>query len=216
MKKPHLPEIVYADNHILIASKPAGWLTQPDQSQRPSLEKFAKDWVKKQYSKPGEVFLHAVHRIDKPVSGLVLFARTSKALSRLNKQSRMQEIERIYWAEVEGILVHKESTLKDYLIHGDHRAHLGKAEDKAAKLAILNYIVQQYNAHSTLVMIKLETGRYHQIRAQFSAIGHPVVGDARYGSKLDREDRIHLHSWQLLLKHPVTSEQHFFTREPSF
>lgn len=210
------PEIVYSDNHVLIASKPAGWLTQPDQSKGPSLEGFAKEWVKSQYGKPGDVFLHAVHRLDKPVSGLVLFARTSKALSRLNEESREQKIERIYWAEVEGILTHKEAKLKHYLIHGDHRALIGKPGDKEAKLAVLNYLVEQFSAHSTFVSIDLETGRYHQIRAQFSAIGHPIVGDKRYGSKAGSSEMIHLHSWQLFFQHPVTHEELSFKIDPTF
>ena len=210
------PEIIYSDNHILVASKPAGWLTQPDQSHGPSLEGFAKEWVKSEYNKPGAVFLHAIHRLDKPVSGLVLFARTSKALTRLNEQSRAQEIERIYWAEVEGILPHKEARLKHYLIHGEHRALLARAEDKEAKVAVLNYVVERFNAHSTLVSIDLETGRYHQIRAQFSAIGHPIVGDKRYGAKSGLESAIRLHGWQLLFEHPVTNEELSFTSPPAF
>lgn len=210
------PEIIYSDNHVLVASKPSGWLTQPDQSRSPSLEGFAKEWVKSEYKKPGEVFLHAVHRLDKPVSGLVLFARTSKALSRLNEQSRAQEIERIYWAEVEGILAHREARLKHYLIHGEHRAHVGKQTDKEAKLAVLHYVVEEFNAHSTFVSIELETGRYHQIRAQFSAIGHPILGDTRYGSKHKTTEGIHLHSWQLFFQHPVTAEELSFTVEPAF
>lgn len=210
------PEIVYSDNHLLIASKPAGWLTQPDLSKGPSLEGFAKEWVKSEYNKPGEVFLHAIHRLDKPVSGLVLFARTSKALSRLNEQSRAQEIERIYWAEVEGILTHKEAKLKHFLIHGDHKALIGKEGDKDAKLAVLHYLVEQFNSHTTSVSIELETGRYHQIRAQFGAIGHPIVGDKRYGAKTGPSEEIHLHCWGLFFEHPVTHEEMSFKVEPAF
>ena len=210
------PEILYSDNHILVASKPAGWLTQPDQSKTPSLEGFAKEWVKSEYNKPGAVFLHAIHRLDKPVSGLVLFARTSKALTRLNEQSRAQEIERIYWAEVEGILPQKEARLKHYLIHGEHRAIVAREGDKEAKLAVLNYIVEKYKSHSTLVSIDLETGRYHQIRAQFMALGHPIVGDHRYGSKSNFHEEIRLHGWQLLFEHPVTNEELTFKSPPGF
>ena len=210
------PEILYTDNHILVASKPSGWLTQPDQSKGPSLESFAKEWVKSEYSKPGEVFLHAIHRLDKPVSGLVLFARTSKALTRLNEQSRAQEIERIYWAEVEGIISQREGKLKHYLIHGEHRALIAKAGDKEAKLAVLNYEVEKHKSHSTLVSIDLETGRYHQIRAQFSVIGHPIVGDKKYGSKKGNGEEIHLHCWELYFDHPVTNEELSFKSPPPF
>jgi 23S rRNA pseudouridine1911/1915/1917 synthase len=210
------PEILYSDNHVLVASKPSGWLTQPDGSKSPSLEAFAKEWVKAEYKKPGDVYLHAIHRLDKPVSGLVLFARTSKALSRLNEQSRAQEIERIYWAEVEGILAPKEGRLKHFLIHGDHRAIIGREGDKEAKLAVLNFLVEKYKPHTTLTSIDLETGRYHQIRAQFSAVGHPIVGDKRYGSKSGDGEKIHLHGWQIYFEHPVTNEELSFESPPAF
>ncbi len=199
-------EIVFCDNHLLVAAKPAGLLTQPDDTGSDSLEAFCKEWVKKEYHKPGNVFLHAIHRLDKPVSGLVLFARTSKALSRLNEQSRNQEIQRIYIAEVEGILSLKEGRLDHYLIHGDHRAIVAKASEKEAKHARLTYKVLESKAHSTVVSIELETGRYHQIRAQFSASGHPVVGDDRYGAKTGDSQAMRLHCSQLSFEHPVTKE----------
>ena len=199
-----MPEIVFCDNHLLVAAKPAGLLTQPDESGKFSLEEWAKVWVKKEFNKPGNVFLHCIHRLDKPVSGLVLFARTSKALSRLNEQSRHLEIQRTYIAEVEGILSQKEGRLDHYLIHGDHAAIVAKEGDRDAKHARLTYEVLRFLQHSTLVSIELETGRYHQIRAQFSAIGHPVVGDGRYGAK--PLPSIHLHSAKLSFQHPVTQE----------
>jgi 23S rRNA pseudouridine1911/1915/1917 synthase len=199
-------EIVFCDNHILVAAKPCGLLTQPDDSGDPSLEAFAKEWVKREYNKPGNVYLHAIHRLDRPVSGLVLFARTSKALSRLNEQSRDQEIQRTYIAEVEGILPAKEGRLDHYLIHGDHRAIIAKESDKEAKHARLTFQVLHFKKHSTIVSIELETGRYHQIRAQFSASGHPVVGDQRYGAKGGDGKEIHLHCANLFFEHPVTKE----------
>jgi 23S rRNA pseudouridine1911/1915/1917 synthase len=197
-------EVIFCDNHLLVAVKPAGLLTQPDESGKPSLEERAKSWIKKEFKKPGNVFLHCIHRLDKPVSGLVLFARTSKALSRLNEQSRNLEIQRMYLAEVEGILSQKEGRLDHYLIHGDHSAIVAKEGDRDAKHARLTYTTLRFLPHSTLVSIELETGRYHQIRAQFSAIGHPVVGDGRYGAKA--LPIIHLHSAKLSLQHPVTQE----------
>jgi 23S rRNA pseudouridine1911/1915/1917 synthase len=200
------PEIVYCDNHVLVAVKPAGLLTQPDESGSPSLEEYVKKWVKEEYGKPGEVFLHCIHRIDRPVSGLVLFARTSKALTRLNELSRLQEIQRFYIAEIEGILPEKLGRLEHYLIHGDHRAHVAKATDKDAKQARLTFEVLHYIQHTTLVKIELETGRYHQIRAQFSAIGHPIVGDKKYKSQTGDGKSIHLHCAQLFFNHPVTKE----------
>lgn len=200
------PEIVFCDNHLLVANKPAGLLTQPDEIGSDSLEDFAKQWVKKEYKKPGNVFLHAIHRLDRPVSGLVLFARTSKALTRLNELSRLMGIQRVYIAEVEGIVPQRIGRLDHYLIHGDHRAIIARASDKEAKHARLEYQVKHFREHSTVVIIDLETGRYHQIRAQFSAIGHPIVGDRRYGSKLGDGQSIHLHCAELGLEHPVTKE----------
>src|SRR5579872_3031567 len=161
--KEETPEIVFCDNHLLVAVKPPGLLTQPDESGNDSLEQFAKEWVKKEFQKPGNVFLHSIHRLDKPVSGLVLFARTSKALSRLNENSRNQEIQRTYVAEVEGILPQKEGRLDHYLIHGDHKAIIGKEGDPNAKHARLTYATIRFLEHSTLITIELETGRYHQI-----------------------------------------------------
>lgn len=199
-------EIIFCDNHILVANKPSGLLTQPDDSGADSLEAIAKQWVKKEYNKPGNVYLHAIHRLDKPVSGLVLFARTSKALSRLNEQSRNQEIQRVYIAEVDGVLPIQEGRLDHYLIHGDHRAIIAKETDKDAKHARLTYQVKKYHPHSTVVLIELETGRYHQIRAQFSASGHPIIGDRRYGAKAGDGEMIHLHCTKLSLEHPVTKE----------
>jgi 23S rRNA pseudouridine1911/1915/1917 synthase len=208
-------EVVFCDNHILIALKPSGVLTQPSPDEDASLESFAKDFVKREYKKPGNVYLHAIHRLDRPVSGLVLFARTSKALSRLNEQQRDQQIQRIYTAEVEGILSIKAGKLDHYLIHADHRAILAKKGQSEAKHARLTYEVIEFKEHSTLVKIELETGRYHQIRAQFSAAGHPVVGDSRYGAKTDK-DAIHLHCSKLSFEHPVTKELLEFSSNPSF
>ncbi|MBX7066294.1 MAG: RNA pseudouridine synthase [Parachlamydiales bacterium] len=199
-------EILFCDNHLLIALKPCGMLTQPAPEGGDSLEEFAKEWVKRQYKKPGNVYLHAIHRLDRPVSGLVLFARTSKALSRLNEQQRDQEIQRVYVAEVEGIMPSKEGRLDHYLIHGDHRAIIAKEGDKEAKHARLTYQVIRFKDHTTFVAIELETGRYHQIRAQFSASGHPIVGDRRYGAKTGDENAIHLHCMKLAFEHPVTKE----------
>lgn len=199
-------EIVFCDNHILIALKLRGLPTQPPPEGGESLEGYAKAWLKQEYKKPGNVFLHAIHRLDKPVSGLVLFARTSKALSRLNEMQRNMEIQRVYVAEVEGILPAKEGKLDHYLIHGDHKAIIGTQKDKEAKHARLTYQVNQFKERTTVVTIELETGRYHQIRAQFSATGHPIVNDTKYGAKSGNEQGIHLHCMMLAFKHPVTKE----------
>ncbi len=216
MKPSDNVEVVYCDNHILIANKPANLLTQRDDSSDTSLEEIAKAWIKKEFQKPGSVFLHAIHRLDKPVSGLVLFARTSKALSRLNEQSRNLEIERKYEAVVEGIISTKEGRLDHFLIHGDHKAIIAKEGDDGAKHARLTFEVLQFTSSKTRVLIQLDTGRYHQIRAQFSAIGHPIVGDKKYGASSGDGLRISLHCQTLRLKHPVSGEQLTFTTPAEF
>jgi 23S rRNA pseudouridine1911/1915/1917 synthase len=216
MKSSDNESVLYCDNHLAIAVKPCGMLTQPDGEGVPNLEASLKHWLKAQYQKKGNVFLHAVHRLDRCVSGLVLFARTSKALSRLNEQSRLQEIQRIYLAEVEGALAKKEGQLDHYLIHGDHRAIVAEKGDEGAKHARLTYKTIRTKTHSTLLEVELETGRYHQIRAQFSAIGHPIVGDRRYGSQTGDGTAIHLHGQQISFLHPVTKEILSFDCPASF
>ena len=206
----------FCDNHLIVAVKPSNLLTQPDDTGNDSLEERLKHWVKKEFNKPGNVFLHCIHRLDRPASGLVLFARTSKSLSRLNEQSRSSEIQRVYMAEVEGILAQDEGRLDHYLIHGDRKAILAKQSDPGAKHARLTYRVLHRGAHSTIVEVDLETGRYHQIRAQFSAIGHPVVGDKRYNAKTGDGQTIHLHCARLIFKHPVTNEMIDLKSNPPF
>jgi 23S rRNA pseudouridine1911/1915/1917 synthase len=206
--------VIYCDNHLLVAEKKAGWLTQPDGTATLDLETEMKEWVKRTYQKKGAVFLHVLHRIDRPVSGLVLFARTSKALSRLNEEVRAGAIKRIYIAEVEGILEKKEGELEHFLIHGDHRAIVSSGKD--AKLARLHFRVEEYKEHCTRVLIELETGRYHQIRAQFAFMKHPVVGDIRYGASGGDGRTIHLHSARMIFKHPVTQEELQFDCPPPF
>ena len=145
-------EILYSDNHVLVAAKPLGLLTQSNDSSDSSLEEVAKAWVKKEYHKPGNVFLHAVHRLDRQVSGLVLFARTSKALSRLNELQRNLEIQKVYLAEVEGQMPFKSGKLDHYLIHGNHKALIAKKSDPDAKHARLSFEAVSYT-HLTLPTI---------------------------------------------------------------
>ncbi len=210
--KENLVSIIYVDNHILIVDKPSDLLTQPNETNSKNLEDLSKAWIKKEYKKTGNVFLHAVHRIDKPVSGLVLFARTSKALSRLNMQIREHKIERIYRAEVEGVLKDNIKTLKHYIAHKRLKAEVFDKENKDAKEAILTYKIIKQKKDRCLIEIKLLTGRYHQIRAQLSYIGHPIVGDAKYHSKI-HSDHIMLNHYNLQFIHPVTNQQmEFFSR----
>lgn len=201
------PEILYLDNHVLVAFKPPGVITQPNESGQLSLEDWCKQQVKERFNKPGAVFLHALHRLDKPVGGLVLFARTSKALSRLNVSMRGKQTSKIYLAKVEGLPNPQEGVLEHYLLHGDHRAELSDKKNPAAKLARLGYRLYKSDEKYAWLEIELETGRYHQIRIQLASIGHPIVGDLRYGSKeaLPGGTIALLHS-RFEFPHPVSGE----------
>lgn len=168
--------------------------TQPDFCEQ------VRGWIKKEFRKPGEVFCEPIHRLDRPVGGLVLFARTSKALSRLNASMRDRLIEKRYLARVEGVIEEDEGRLEHLLVHGSHRAHVVKS---GGKHAALSYKVLKREMKSTVVEIALETGRYHQIRVQFSAIGHPIVGDEKYGAA---PGALALFACELSFNHPVKKE----------
>lgn len=198
--------ILFEDNHLLAANKPPGLLTQPSGRREDSLEARAKEWIRRTKAKPGAVFLHAVHRLDRDVSGVVLFARTSKALSRLQEQMRGRRVVKIYHALVEGLPPHEAGVLEDWLTHGTHRAHVAKPDTRDAKLARLEYRCLRHDDGRTLVEVQLETGRYHQIRAQLAAAGCPIAGDARYGSRHPTPGRIALHHRRLEIEHPVRKE----------
>lgn len=200
--------VIYEDNHILVVFKEAGLLTQPSGTAQASLENICKEYIKQKYAKPGNVYLHAVHRLDKPVSGIVLFAKTSKALSRLNEAMREKESSKTYLALIEGELPVKEGTLEHYLVHDEHHAAVAFKEDRGAKPARLHYKVIKGLGAQELIEIKLETGRYHQIRAQLAAAGHPIIGDQRYGSNtILKSGCIALQHQRLVLKHPVTGKE---------
>jgi len=196
-------KILCEDNHLLAVNKPAGLLTQPNKTKAPRLEDLAKEYIKQKYRKKGNVFLHPIHRLDKPVSGIVLFARTSKALSRLNSQMRARKIQKTYAAKVEGHFKKKSGELRHQLSHGSHRATVKKTT--TSKEAILSYTVKKEYVHATLLLVQLHTGRYHQIRAQLSHVGHPILGDTKYGAT-QKFSRLALHHTQLIFYHPVTNE----------
>jgi 23S rRNA pseudouridine1911/1915/1917 synthase len=201
-------EVIYLDNHLLAAIKPAGLATQPHEKDSDHFLGRAKKWIKAKYDKPGNVFLEPVHRLDKPVGGIVLFARTTKALSRLQAQMREKEIEKTYLALIEGKPPSEQGTLEHFLLHASHRACIVSSQHPEGKWACLHYRVVQSHPTTTLIEISLETGRYHQIRAQLSAIKCPVVGDRKYGSKLLwEEDAIALQHLKMVLKHPVTLQE---------
>lgn len=203
-------EVLYEDNHMMVVNKPAGMATQDAPGEEESLEAQVKAWIKEKYHKPGAVYLHAIHRLDKPVSGIVVFAKTSKALSRLNEEIRLKKTKKQYVAMIEGIPKKNEATLQHYLFHGEHKALLSDA--KKGQLAKLTYRILKKNRDQSLVSILLDTGRYHQIRAQFSIEGHPILGDKKYGSTVSFHGKaIALHHYQFSIAHPISKEMLTFT-----
>jgi len=196
-------EVLYEDNHLFIVFKPSGLLTQPSGQVQESLEARAKAFIKERDRKPGGVFLEAVHRLDKPVSGIVVFAKTSKALSRLNAAQREKKFRKIYRAEVEGHLEPLEGTFEHFLVHDRHKAKVSPG----GKLSRLQYRVVEKRQNTSVVEVELQTGRYHQIRVQFAHAGHPIVGDVKYGSRLARNSAgIALSHTEVEFPHPIHGE----------
>lgn len=201
------PLILFADNHLLAVNKPAGMLSQDSGTGLRNLEDWAREWVRVDKGKPGAVFLNAVHRIDKAVSGVVLFARTSKALTRLNEDIRKRNCRKIYHVLVEGSPARPSDQLIHWLSHENHRAEVRREGDKGAQRAVLSYRTLPMVEKFQYLEIDLETGRYHQIRAQLSAIGCPIAGDEKYGAKQKAKDgAIALHHRQLEVVHPTKKE----------
>lgn len=162
---------------------------------QPELEEMAKQWVKVEFNKPGAVFLHPIHRLDRPALGVVVFARTSKALSRLNIAMRERLIKKHYRCVVDPSPAKKEAFLEHYLVHGDHKAFIHSSGKKATLF---------YKAQDNVVSVELFTGRYHQIRAQLAAIGSPIAGDAKYGSTAYWREGIALIHTDITFPHPIT------------
>ena len=199
--------VLYEDNHLLAADKPAGMLTQASGGDGRSLEELAREYVKRSRGKAGNVFVHAAHRLDREVSGIVLFALTSKALARLNEQQRGHRWEKVYRAWVEGGPADTEGSLVHRLRHGSHRAEVA-AGDADAKECRLTYEIIRREKGRSLLAVRLETGRYHQIRAQLAAAGWPILGDRKYGSRTPwPAGGIALRHVSLTLEHPVRRER---------
>ena len=202
-------DILYEDNHIMVVNKRCGDLVQPDRESDDALETEIKAMIKVRDHKPGDVFLGVVHRIDRPVSGAVLFAKTSKALTRLNEMIRNGEIHKRYWAITEAVPNPEEGSLTHYIVR-DGRTNRSRAYDKPkadGKKAQLNYKMLGCSTRYTLVEVELLTGRHHQIRAQLSKIGGPIKGDLKYGAKRSNPDGgISLHSRKVEFLHPVRKE----------
>lgn len=202
-------QIVLEDNHLLIINKKAGQLVQGDKTGDASLLDLIKDFIKKRDQKPGNVFLGLVHRIDRPTSGLVIYAKTSKALSRLTQMVKNREIKKTYWAVVAKEMIPQNQRLVHYLLKNEksNKSTVFIKPTENAKESILNYQVIKILDNFQLLEIDLETGRHHQIRAQLSKIGVPIKGDLKYGSSRSNPDGgIHLHARRLEFIHPVTKE----------
>ena len=197
--------ILYEDNHLLAVLKPAGLATMGVSDDRPSLLLLAKDYIKRRYRKPGNVYLGVMSRLDAAVTGVVLFARTSKAAARLTEQFRTHAVEKVYWAVVEGRLEPPAGSFTDHLSKDEphHRMQVVRAAAPGAKSATLTYRKLAVVEGQTLVEIRLETGRKHQIRLQFAHRGHPILGDRKYGGRLGFPSGIALHARRLTIEHPV-------------
>jgi len=207
--------IIHEDNHIIAVNKTCNEIVQGDKTGDPTLIDAIKAYIKTKYNKPGEVFLGAPHRLDRPTSGVVLFARTSKALIRLNEMFKSHEqIKKTYWAIVEKTPKEKEGRLENYLVRNEklNKSFIAKSGEKEAKQAVLTYKTLKEGDRYTLLEINLETGRHHQIRCQLSAIGCPIKGDLKYGAKRSNPDGgICLHARQVAFVHPVSKEDVLIT-----
>ena len=203
-------QIIFEDNHLLVINKKAGQLVQGDKTGDLSLLELIKDFIKKRDEKPGNVFLGLVHRIDRPTSGLVIYAKTSKALTRLTVMVKNREVKKTYWAIVGKEMIPKSQRLIHYLQKNEktNKATVFIKPTDKAKESILNYQIIKRLDNYQLLEIDLETGRHHQIRAQLSKIGVPIKGDLKYGAPRSNPDGgISLHARKLEFEHPVTKER---------
>jgi len=202
-------QVLYEDNHIIVINKRVGDIVQGDKTGDKPLSEVVKEYIKIKYNKPGEVFLGVIHRLDRPTTGIVIFARTSKALTRMNELFSNRETQKTYWAIVKNKPQNSEDKLVHYLKRNEKnntsKAHVNEVPE--SKIASLDYkiiaLLQNYYA----LEINLHTGRHHQIRAQLSAIGSPIKGDLKYGFDRSNPDGgIHLHARKLVFIHPVSKE----------
>ena len=210
-------KVIYEDNHIIVVEKIPNIPSQADKTGDIDMLSLVKNYIKEKYNKPGNVYLGLVHRLDRPVGGIMIFAKTSKAASRLSNQVREKIFKKKYLAVVDGKIENKTGTLEDYL-YKDARKNISKVvkpEKKNAKLAKLDYEVIKYNEVKklSLVEVNLHTGRHHQIRVQLSNFGHSIFGDQKYGTR-GRGKQIALWAYELTIKHPITKEEMTFKDLP--
>ena len=202
-------QVLFEDNHLIIVNKRSGDIVQGDRTGDKPLSDVVKEYVKDKYNKPGAVFLGTVHRLDRPTSGVVIYARTSKALERLNKMLRDKVIKKTYWAVVGSLPKKENDTLTGYLKKNpkNNKSTSYPKEIDGSKKAILHYKVIKKLDNYFLLEIDLETGRHHQIRVQLSTIGSTIKGDLKYGAKRSNKDgSIHLHARKIEFTHPVNKE----------
>ena len=212
-------KVLYEDNQIIVVEKEPNIPSQADKTGDVDMLTLVKQYIKEKYNKPGEVYIGLVHRLDRPVGGVMCFARTSKAASRLSEQVRNKTFKKTYIAVVDGKIDNKSGVLEDYL-YKDERNNISKVVDKNkknAKLAKLEYEVIDYDAKRdlTTVKINLHTGRHHQIRVQFANFGHSLFGDQKYGTR-GRGKQIRLWASSITIEHPVKKELMTFESKPDF
>lgn len=206
-------EILYEDNHIIVVVKPCNIPSQADNSQDPDMLSLVKNYIKEKYQKPGNVYVGLVHRLDRPVGGIMVFAKTSKAAKRLSEDIQKNKVHKNYLAVVHGILKEKQATLINYIKKDEHyNAVITEKQD--GKYAELSYKVLEEKDKISLIDIALKTGRHHQIRIQFKHIGHPLYGDQRYG--VQDKKQIALYAYQLSFIHPVKKELMVFKHIPKY
>lgn len=210
-------KVIYEDNHIIVVEKQPNIPSQADKTEDIDMITIIKNYLKIKYNKPGNVYLGLVHRLDRPVGGVMVFAKTSKAASRLSNQVREKVFKKKYLAVVDGKVEPKKGILEDYL-YKDERNNISRVvnkEKKNSKYAKLDYEVLHYNnvKDLTLLKINLYTGRHHQIRVQLANFGHSIFGDNKYGSR-GKGKQIALWAYQLEIEHPVTKEKLFFSDLP--
>ena len=202
-------KVAYEDNHIIIVDKCSGEIVQGDKTGDKPLSETVKEYIKQKYNKPGNVFLGVVHRLDRPVSGLVVFAKTSKALSRLNDMFRTGDVHKTYWAVVKRRDIAMEGTLTDWLTRNErqNKSYAHEREVPGAKKAVLKYKVRAVADNYMLIEVTLLTGRHHQIRCQLAHMGCPIKGDLKYGAPRSNPDgSISLLSRRVEFVHPVSKE----------
>lgn len=203
-------EVVYEDNHIIVVNKASSEIVQGDKTGDKPLSETVKEYIKEKYAKPGNVFLGVVHRLDRPVSGLVVFARTSKALSRLNDMFRTKDVHKTYWAIVKDSPPQAQGELVHWLVRNEkqNKSYAYDREIPGSKKAILDYRVIGRSDRYFLLEIDLKTGRHHQIRCQLAKMGCPIKGDLKYGSSRSNPDgSICLHARRIQFVHPVSKNE---------